>query len=96
MEDITILIYYILLYMNNQSTTTKKGNSKMKTKTKIKFANAKTKRKNKINKAIVSIMAIIFLCACMTLSSGGWINVIIGAISGIYVAIYLYVNESYL
>ena len=68
----------------------------MKRKTKIKFENAKTKRKNKINKAIVYIMAIIFLCSCMTLSSGGWINVIIGAISGIYVAIYLYVNESYL
>ena len=68
----------------------------MKCKTKIKFANAKTKRKNKINKAIVSIMAILFICSAMTLSSGGWINVIIGAISGIYVAIYLWLNESYL
>ena len=68
----------------------------MKRKTKIKFENAKTKRKNKINKAIVSIMAIIFLCSCMTLSSGSWINVIIGSISGIYIGIYLYVNESYL
>ena len=68
----------------------------MKSKSKIKFENQKTKRKNKINKTIVSIMAIIFICSCMTLSSGGLINVIIGAISGIYVAIYLYVNESYL
>ena len=68
----------------------------MKTKTKIKFANAKTKRKNKISKTIVSIMAILFICSCMTLSSGGWINVIVGIISGGYVGIYLWLNESYL
>ena len=65
-------------------------------KSKIKFQSEKTKRKNRINKSIVSIMAVIFICSAMSLRQGNNASIIIGLISGTYVAIYLWLNEDYL
>ncbi len=65
-------------------------------KSKIKFQSAKTKRKNRINKSIASIMFVIFICSCMSLRQGNNASPILGLISGLYVAIYLWLNEDYL
>ena len=65
-------------------------------KSKIKFQSDKTKRKNRINKSIASIMFVIFICSCMSLRQGGWVSVIIGSISGIYLGLFLWLNEDYL
>ena len=65
-------------------------------KSKIKFQSTKTKRKNKINKSIASIMAVIFICSCISLRQGSWISVIVGSISAIYLGIFFKLNERYL
>ncbi len=65
-------------------------------KSKIKFQSDKTKRKNRINKSIASIMFVIFICSAMSLRQGNNASLILGLISGLYVAIYLWLNEDYL